>query len=688
MLMLFTLWAVPGWALEAPETLVVTLRETGQMWFDAVEQAHPAPPDLHAFAQLLLEREDIADATVDDGSIMVTSSGGVLVCYDVEEPGVLGSPTSEAASEVNDRYALLSTSLLPGRAVPGQPRTYGDLVPGGTALILRSLMPGYKELTRDMSQILTEAGFLVDYRRADLHHFLRIPQASVVIINTHASLRKAGEFKRFSLTANRFETTDAGHLSLLNWLRQGEHMIWLHEHDIALGIYIEKDSQTHIPTRLVTGILLFEAWFEKNIEQMVDNSFVILLTCSGADTPQPWEIFRDRGASAFLGFTGRAGNEWASEFAVMMLERLYGQSMDRPTHGAPLRRAQCFEDAFDTIAAKPEYQPHADTMPVLRGAWEGPLSFSASPYIEYAWVYRFPGSANYTLWMGGAFGASGDYTLTIDGQPLHLQWASPGPVRCHAVLPAGVYGDLVVTDRWGRQSNAVTISRFNARVIVDYEDPFMAGTIEVDYTEPVSGARLYRGLSDELVFAGSRAANYEREQQWVGERDASLAPFGSYVDLSPGWPLVWGTGDVRVSWDFDSVKTVDQKTYVTSDHGTRSYRASDITAYMGPYAKLQAFMPVATAPDVTTCDTLVSLALGLDLHNVTINGEPAEGPWRMSLDVSEGETTYDWRRGVLNGIQVQGEKATWRIETVELLPRPYDRNDRAALPSATPPGLP
>ncbi len=662
------------------ETLAGTIEATGAQWFEAVEAAHPAQPDLDAFAEALRQRDDIVDAQAQNNRVMVTSAAGIILSYDVSETGALGYGRGQAVSEPAVRCAGLPTDLSLGAAVPAASDYAGDLVPDGKALIMRSSMPGYDDLTGKMENILDRAGLDTDPCKADLKNFPKIADASVVIINTHGDIRKAGGSDHYSLTANRFESTDAGMGSLVQWLGFESHFSWLKEHELALAIAVKKHPDTDEPTGFVIGTVVFDTWFANHIDRMVTNSAVLLLTCKGANLSQPWEIFRERGASVFLGFTGRAGNKWASNWAIMLLERVYAQGDERPTPGAPLHRAQSFSDAFEIIKSTPPYGPHPPIEAVLKKRTDRPDGFSAHPHIDQAWIYRMPGSADYTLALWGSFGPLDGATLLLDGQPLELKWAMPGiATPWNAVLPPGASGDLQLIDQWGRRSNRVTISQFQAQMTMNYEDQYCAGTVQLQYTEPVVGARLYREIDGDFVFAGSPAWNIDRVRQWsIEHNESEPQDWSDYGDMPGGWPLVWGIGDVQLRWDFESVKVVDDTPYVTSDHGARSYRATDMTAYFGPSARLQVHVPMAVDPDDDICEALVRLEMHIDLQDVTVAGEP--GHILIQADPDEAEATYDCRSGVLERFEVQSEKGRWRIDSVQLAPDPYDPDDRASVP--------
>lgn len=660
--------------------LAATIEATGPLWFDAVEQAHPARPDLQAFAELLIGREDIADAEALDDTVSATTVDGIAMRFTAPPPGVLG--TGGALARTPARFvADVATSHT---------HAYGDLVPRGKALVIHGYHSGYRDKRKFFRQALEQGGYTVEDRRGTPEDFAAMSEAAIIVVAAHGSVKEMNGTRRFMIQSDYQDD-----LSALLGEMHGQWYLPLKENEMGVYHRVQYDDDDH-PVRSYWGVDIYDVWLEKNLESMVPNALVLWLTCHGADIDSPWSIFKARGAGAMLAFTGTVDTFFAAKWCLRLLQYVLGTSNERPSETAPLHRPWTVHDAFDRIIseddwqqgydwtnhANPAYRHYGRAAPVLRKAVAGPDNFSAAPHIDQAWVYRMPGSRDYTLALWGAFGNPQDCTLTIGGRRLQFEFTPSGfGTPWNASLPPNVYGDLVLTDGWGRKSNPVTVSEFKARIAMDYDDPYMAGSIVVDYTEPVVGARLYRVPSNEMVFAGVPAWNQDRVRRWIEQQDQELAQtFASYDDLSPGWPLVWGIGDVQISWDFDSVKTVDNSTYVTRDSGQRTFRATDMATYFGSHARLQVFVPPAADPGEAVCEALVSLAMQVELRNVTINGEAAEGPWRIGPDLTEAQTTYSWRRGLLDAVHVQGEKGAWKIEAVQLTPHPYNPDDRAALP--------
>ncbi|MFO7948531.1 MAG: hypothetical protein R6V19_17140 [Armatimonadota bacterium] len=684
MLLILALQAMVAYAQEDPETargvaaLAATIEATGPMWLEAVEE-EPLAPDLEGFAVELVDRDDIVSAEVQGDVVGATTADGIVMRFTAPPPGVRGSGGIRAGTAAH---------LIAG-AVTGRQHSYGDLVPTGKALVIHGHHSGYKDMRSEFRAVLEEAGYVVDGRRGLPEDFAAMSEAAIIVVDAHGSVEQVNGAERYMIQSDYLD--DA---SPLQGSALGGWYLSLKENELGIYHRVEFDKNS-VPKRSYWGVDIYDSWLESNIDSMVPNALVLLLTCHSADSARPWSLFREKGAGAMLGFTGVLDSSFGWKWGLSLLKYVLGTSTDRPSETAPYLRPWALHDAFDRIISKPGFAHGADwsthtnasyhkyktAKPVLQKAVAGPDNFSAAPHIDQAWIYRLPGSVDYTLALWGAFGPPDDCTLTIDGRPLQLQSTAVGlATPWNAVLPAGVYGDLVLTDGWGRQSNPVTISEFTAHVSVDYDDDYYAGAIELEYTEPVAAAQLYRAPTDELVFAGAPAWNQDRIRRWLEKHDEPLAQtFSSYDEMSPGWPLVMGIGDVRIHWDFDSVKTHDQTTYVTRDHGERVHRATDMTAFFGPHGRVQVFMPVATEPDNAIRDGLTSVQMQIELRNVRINGQTSP-PVNIRCDVDEAQTTYDWRTGVLNALQLQEEHYTLRMDAVHLGPKPYDPDDRAASP--------
>jgi len=655
-------------------SLEQTVSELSKAWLQAV-QAEPFDPDLEGFAATLEAREDIVSAGVQDQIVLATTAEDVLVRFDATPPGVAGAGTSSAP-------------LVLGPALHGAPGQHWGMVPGGKALVIDGHHSGYEDRTEHFRQLLETAGYSVSTGTGFPQEFEQMADAAITVINAHGGTVKLADGAHFYIAAYSMD--------LPTQLRFADRRRWLTEHEAAVYVKTEwnRTPQPPVPVRTYYGYDLYDTWFERHIPRMKTDAFVLLLTCHGADLDSPWSVFSGKGAGAMLCFTNTADTDFIARWATKMLERTLAIGDRRPSPTAPLHRAQPLHDAFDAIHAEPENRIGQDwtqmpeyankgwsrSAPVLKKRFAGPDGFSAHPHIDQGWIFRMPGAADYTLSLWGGFGSPEGCSLTIGGQPLQLQWTSAGiGSPWNAILPAGASGDVIFEDRWGRESNPVTVSLLRAQVSIDYEDRYCAGTVEVDYTEPVVGARLYQEIGDEFVFGGYPAWNIDRARVWFAEQEESpLQDWSEYEQMPPGWPLAWGIGNVSLRWDFESEKVVNDSRYVTHDHGQRSFRASDPMAYFGPFARVTVRLPVKGSPQEPECEALVRLEMDIDLKRVTLDGEPAH--LRIRPDVDEAQTTFDWETGVLHGVEVECDNCTWRLDDVELAPTPYDPDARAALP--------
>ncbi len=652
-------------ALQGAQRLAATSEEAGQAWLAAV-QARPDEPDLEAFAVELAARDDIARAWVDGTGVMAESSGGILIEFADEHPDVLGSGP---ASRVSPAAAPGRLAWLPQAAVANaalqRPRCHGDLIPARNALLIRPQMTTNEDAMPALAALLVREGYSVRMAEGDLCDYLAMASADVIIINTHGSIKTVDGEKHFCCIAEREEHTDVS--LLVTWFR------WLKARELAHRRAVVRDPQTGKPMGIVTGVAIFDTWFAAHIPRMVNNSAVLMICCHGADLETPWSVFREKGASVYFGFTGTVDNTWAGDWVEKLLDRVTGQRDDTPGEGAPPHRAQGFEDAFADTAAEDGFglgcdwsqdprfgnRPWTRAVPVLHTWWPGgSTDFSMHPHIDAAFIWRPAGTQDHLLVLRGAFGLADECQVLLDGRPLRFSSTSPlGGHVFSARLPGDACGAVQVVDAWGRHSNPITVSRFEATVEIDYDDGTCAGTIALHYREPVVASRLYWRHTDQLVFPcwGTGSA--------VGPQA-----------LERGADLITGCGDWALDWRFDSEREVDLHTVVVHDEGHASGRGPETGLTGGPAAWLTISPWRIIAPwHSHECEFDATLDVRVPLRAL-IDGRPAETEAVVGTDEVTG--VYDPAEGIVFELDAEDRDCTWHMGEVRLTPDPYDPEQR------------
>ncbi|MFW5868138.1 MAG: hypothetical protein ACOCX2_09995, partial [Armatimonadota bacterium] len=655
----------PG-AVEGAAALADTIDATGELWLEAVRE-EPLDPDLEAFAARLAERDDIASAEARDSDVRVITADGIRMRFSATPPGILGGGSLPALAPVRSI----------AEAATGEPRCLGDQVPMGTALVIHGHHGGHQDVRPAFRAVLEEAGYTVDPRPGVLEDFADMSDAAIVVINAHGGVDEIDGVGHFHIQSDYVEDLPAPILQ--------EWYMWLQ--DWELGIYhsIEWDeSQTpRVPERSWWGVDIYDTWLENNLEPMVPNALVVLLTCHGADLQTPWTVFKDKGAGAFLGFTETVNEDFSTKWGLNFLKYILGTSTDRPFETAPYHRAWSLRDAFDRIKSKPgfargyDYDSDPDYQgrgykqpePVMRKFWKEPDNFSAAPHIDSAMIGRAENGIDYVVDLWGGFGLAEDCTVMVGDRQVRCESvAGGGGMPLKVTVPPDVTGDLVVIDAWGRRSNPVTISEFATEVKIAHDDMMAAGEITLNYRELVTGSRLYMGLTDELIYAGLPAYRFEEFLTSDPEpHGLSVAEMlAKSVDIREmGYALVSGCGDWDLAWHFDSRKNFGGVVLRAKGEGTVSGQGTDSGGDDEPSVSFAVMLdPSFDHVEATTCDARVLVSTSVPIE-LTIEGGFGGVP-TPSPAVMLGDTivTYRQAEGVLPAIDHQGMNAQWAMPEV------------------------
>ncbi|MFO8081041.1 MAG: hypothetical protein R6V07_12135 [Armatimonadota bacterium] len=659
-------------AEQGAAALAATMEGTGPLWLEAVRE-DPLDPDLEAFAARLAAREDIASAEARDNEVLAITADGIRFRFSATPPGILSSGSASALAPVRTI----------ADAVTGEPRCLGDQVPKGRALVIHGHHGGHEDVRSAFRAVLKEAGYTVETRRGVLGDFEDMSDAAIVVINAHGGVDPLNGGGHYHIESDYMEDLPAPVLQeWYMWLKYGE-----------LGIYhrIEwDDSQTpRVPKRSWWGVDIYDTWLENNLESMVPNALVLLLTCHGADLQTPWTVFKDKGAGAFLGFTGTVNEDFSTKWGLNFLKYILGTSTDRPSETAPYHRAWSLRDAFDRIknkpgfargydyASDPDYQGkgYRQSEPVMRKFWTEPDSFSAAPHIDSAMIGRAENGTDYVVDLWGGFGLAEECTVMVGDRQVRCESvAGGGGMPLKVTVPPDLTGDLVVTDAWGRRSNPVTISEFATEVTIDYEDMMSAGEITLNYRELVTGSRLYMGLTDELIYAGLPA--YRFEEFLTSDPQPHGLPVAEMLEQSVdiremGYALVSGCGDWDLTWHFDSRKNFGGLVVRTTGDGAVSGQGTDSGGDDEPSVSFAVMLdPSHDDVAATTCDARVLVSTRVPVE-ITIEGGFGGVPM-PSPAVMLGDTTVTYRQaeGALPAIDHQGTNARWTMPEVHLSPEP------------------
>jgi len=617
--------------------------------------------------------------------VVATTADGILVRFSAPYPGMLGVRSCAAPrprSLDTERLAMLP--VLPiGRAVAAEPRCLGDLVPGAKALLIHAHHSGYADPRPQFRPLLEQAGFTIEQGHGVPADYLKMQDASIIIINAHGGTTDIGGTKHFFIGSDFDEDLNVSDLT--------EWFLWLKRNEMAIERTIDRDETTKRPKRVVYGVDIFDTWLDNNLDSMVSNSFVLLMTCHGADLDTPWSIFKTKGASAFFGFENTTDNTWSATWVKELLERTLGQSEERPDETAPRLRAQCVEDAFDAIYAKPGYPLGPDwnqwypgkgykrAIPVIRTFWQGACcNFSVSPHIDWAQIGRIEDSDDYEVALWGAFGLAEEAEVLLNEQPLEFTTHTGGGGAVFEVtVPNNMTGDLVVVDKWGRRSNLVTVSRFEATVEIDYDGPMCSGAMKLHHSELVVGARLYRGLSTDLIYAGWPAFRIREMSDYWEQRIPWMVSVPPIEETRP-YPLVCAQGDWELQWRFNSVRDLGGGVQiVVRGDGTGQGRGTDEDdpeAEMEPYASVMVNLNPSFGPwDTRVCDAEVTVFACVPL---TIVVPGMEAPYGVVATGPAATVRYDQKEGVVPRVEAEGQWCRWRMEQVVLEPDPYDPEKR------------
>ena len=666
--------------VEVARRLAGTLEETGELWFAAVDAA-PLDTDLDAFAASLLARDDITETQVLDDAVLATTVEEITIHFSAPMPGVLGSGGMPGAAP--QRLALFP-GVQVGRAVAREPRCLGDLVPQGKALLIHAHHSGYADPRPQLVPLLERAGYTCELADGHLTSYLKMASAAIIFINTHGTTLPYRGADHYALASDHTEDLNVTDLAeRVRSLRQGE---------LFASREIRRDDQTKKPISVVYGTVIMDTWLERHIPAMVPNCLVLLNTCHSADLDTPWCILRDKGAGACFGYQNTTDNKWSVTWVRELLERTLGLSEERPDQAAPRLRAQCVEDAFDAIYAKPGYEAGPDwhaydpkttykrAIPVLRTWWEGAgCNFSVSPHIDWALMLREDNSDDYVVSLWGAFGLADEAQVLLDEQPLDFTThTGGGGAVFEATVPNNTTGDLVVVDRWGRRSNPVTISRFQATVSIDYDGPMCSGTMRLHHSELVVASRLYRGLTDDLIFAGWPAFRIREASEYWQERLPWAGPLPALEETRP-YALVSGEGDWQLDWHFDSVRALGPGVQiVVHDEGTAHGRGSDEDEPEGDEIEPYAMVKVDLAPSFGPWDEPLCQAEVSVLAIVPVTMEMG-GMAHQTAIVAAGPgatVDYDQEDGMIPAVDAQGQFCRWQTTQVLLDPDPYDAAGR------------
>lgn len=654
-------------------SLVRTLQETQQQWLDVVKQ-NPNDPDEQAFAQWLQGRPDVANAQVQDDSVVVVTADGLTLVFSNFVPGILGSGIPYAAAGGASlktvspsrpiRYAFLPPTLFP-TAVPGKMRCLGDIVPKGNALIIDTLAAtgNYYSVIPALRKTLEYVDYTVNVKPGKVNDFLDMATASIIVVKGHGGVKTIAGQKHYVVTADYFETTtNPGQwIPYVQWLKQGE----------LLAVCSVKYDANHNPTKAVVCVGVVDTWFDKHIESMVNNSALVFITCHSADIDRPWQIFKAKGASSYFGFKGSVQDSWACDWATRLLDRSTGANQFQPWDTNPPRRAQSFRQAYDYIYDRPNQKvsPTYNGTPKLFSYWEpgrwaeGGDSVSCFPHIDFATLSPIRDSDNYELVLYGAFGHESECGVYLNDTPVPFHSIAGGGGGVFSVtLPKDGQGTLVVVDGDDRISNPITISRFNTTVKFNYDDPFCAGKVTLQYEELVLGWRRYRDIKSDLIFE----AHPEDVMDTIPYVLASMA------------------GDWRLQWDFDSFRQFGEATLHALGHGTASGRGAaegDEEPEGGVSVMLEPTYGPANQTSVQAEVMAAASAGPIRFIYITPTGTSEEKKMISALGYPAAQVDYDPVQGVLAPVPpTAGMLGTWEMESVTLSPRPSDMTKAAWLP--------
>ncbi len=643
----------------AAEALAVTVDETGDKWFEMVV-AQPNDPDEAAFADWLVARPDIASAVVDGNAIEAKTVIGITVRFVDYQPGVKGAGGPQ-----------LGSAVIPVmQAVPGKLRCIGEVVPGTKALIIDTDGGIVDDPDRHIQRMLEHANYTVIERRGGVKAFLEMSDAAVTIVDAHGGTNS--DSTHFMVVAEQHQTTNVSSLvEYYNWMVDGQ---------IALQRSVIRDKVTKAPVAIVTGVDVYDTWFDKNIPSMPNNAAVFFYTCASMDlVTGMWPILKKKGASFYFGFTGTVGDPWGIDWLKRYLERLTGANIYDPWDTDPPRRAQSFLDALGYIIKRPQYlmDPVHGGMPGYNIYYDDP-TYSLAPHIDTAQVWPVHDDRpNYEVMLYGALGRADESKVYCGGQPAQFTSVSGGngaPFR--ALIPLGTTGPIVVNDQWGRQSNAVMISRLTGEVVFKYDDPEKAGTVKLTYSCLVTGSRLYRPLAPEQRFAGVNTMNIPGVSAQVNQQMSDMLEQG-------GYPFVEGSGDWILEWNFSSTKRIGP-TVITARGRSEVNGRGNADEDNEPDAFLTVLLkPVTDDASATTCNATV--CAGATIGPITITYDsPAGRETKQSMVVCAGlpaSCTYDLVNGSLpeitGGLAAFG---TWTLKPVTITPNPYDLEMPAWVP--------
>ncbi|MGM0494032.1 MAG: hypothetical protein ACQER1_13905 [Armatimonadota bacterium] len=666
-------------AVEGAEALLVTIDATGPIWLETIHE-DPADPDLEAFAGRLAVREDIASAEVRDNEVQATTSDGIIMCFSAPLPGTLGG---------GGPVTLMPARTAAAPVTMGEPRCLGDQVPLGKALVIHALPSNYNDIRPDFRTVLEEAGYTVETGDGHLLNFQKLSDAAITVIHCHGGLAEIDGVQHFGIDATHYEDTG---LMLEEWY------VWLKRHELGIYHRIDWEEQGQppvlLPTRSYWGATIFDTWFENNIESMVPNSLVMMLTCHSADIDSPWSIFSEKGAGGFLGFTETADAGFAHKWGLNFLKYTLGTSTDRPSPAAPYHRAWSLKDAFDCLEEKPgfdlgydwsthpknAYHKYKRATPVMKKYWEAPDFFSVAPHIDDAGISRAENGIDYTINLWGAFGLAEDCEVLVGGTPVPFEDSGGGGAPLKVMIPPDAVGDLVVVDKWGRESNPVTISEFNATMDIDYSDMMAEGDIELEYRELVVGSRLYMGLTEDLIYAGLPAYCLDEMLmywQLQGGLPGMNTLFKGLDIREMGYPLVSGKGDWDLRWHFDSRKRFGAAVIhaVADEHitGQGGGPGGDEEPGVAFLVMLDPAYGDVQAPE---CDAQVNLAVNVPVEMRTSGGIGGVSAPQLVGMGGQATVRYDQRDGVLPAIVEHGFNARWTMPEVHLVPDPCDFSKR------------
>ena len=652
----------------AAEALKVTVDQTGDKWLERVK-ARPDDPDEQAFADWLLARPDIASAVVDGQAIEATTLDGITIRYCDYQPGVKGAGASEMTSALQPML----------QAVTGKQRGLGDITPGGEALIIDITGEIFSDTDCALENMLAYAKFNVVEMKGGVSAFKEMENAAITIMNTHGGMD--AKKKHYWVVAEQHESTNVSHLEeYYRYMRQGQ---------VYLARVVQRNKKTHQPEKIITYTELNDSWFANHISSLPNNAAVFILACESMDVEASmsmWPTLRAKGAAFYFGFTGLVTGDWALDWVSRYLDLLTGAHLYKPWDTDPPRRPLGYEDAFHYIK-----KHHAYVKDPAYGAEahanldQETMLLSLAPHIEMATVLLAENKPNmYDVHLIGAFGPPRDAKVYCDGKQVDFSSAdNPAGGILDVLVPLGTTGSLIVKDKWGRESNPITISRFIGQVKFNYSDPEKEGTVTLTYDALTTATRLYHPQDRDQQFAGLAKVSP------IAVSTASIvrSALGGLPAGIPGalnwYPLVGGGADWSLEWDFHSVKKMGPTTITAQGAGQANGHGSP-TDEDAPHG----FLVVKLKP---LCDSASAFTAQAE---VTAFAEV--GPITVKYDFPNGERTeqvmipcggmpttvdYDLDHGKLPecGVATPGF-ANWKMQSVTLTPNPYDMKKSAWLP--------